>query len=422
MSYRFYRAATSAVWLAAGWVLKLHARGSAPWRERLGELPRARRGTIWVHAASVGEVSAALPLVRALRGRGRPVLLTVVTPSGRAVAREQAPEGVDVAHPPLDFVVPVRSALDHVRPDALLLVETEIWPTLLFEAGAGGAVVGIVNGRLSDRSARRYGGPLSPLPGAIEAISFVACRSDEDRGRFVDVGFPEGIVEVVGDTKFDSVARPPGEERRRATREALGVPGGAPGVVYGSVRPMEEEAVAAVISAIDAEFPAVWQIVAPRHLERVEPLTRVLAAAGVRPIARSTARAERPPSRVIVLDTTGELQEVYSIASVAFVGGTLAPYGGHNPLEPAAAGVPVVLGPHTESCAESARALIEGGGAVLVRSSEELREAVRRLLRRDDLRRRAAEGALEVVERGRGATERTLEILTRHVVLDGESE
>lgn len=420
MSYRLYRTATNAVWLAAAWALKLRARRSASWAERLGDLPEASPGSIWMHAASVGEVSAALPLVRALRSRSEPILLTVVTPTGRAVARGQVPEGVEVAHPPLDFVPPVRAALARVRPRALLLVETEIWPTLVFEAHAAGAVVGIVNGRLSARSARHYRGVASPLRGALEAVSFVACRSDEDRRRFVAVGFPEGAVEVVGNTKFDGVGGPPDEDRRRAAGEALGVPAGAPAVVYGSVRPMEEGAVAEAVASIDAEFPDTWQVVAPRHLDRVEPLARRLAGAGVTAAVRSQEPGLRPPTRVIVLDTTGELKALYSIACVAFVGGTLAPYGGHNPLEPAALGVPVVLGPHTESCPEAARALVEGGGAVVARSPDELVRAVRDLLRDEGLRARAAESALRVVREGGGATERTIRILAREGVLDGQ--
>lgn len=418
MSYRLYRAATNAVWLASGWALKLRARGSTPWAERLGDLPSVPPGSIWMHAASVGEVSAALPLVRALRSGGEAVLLTVVTPTGRRVAEEQVPEGVEVAHPPLDFVSPVRAALDRVRPRALLLVETEIWPTLAFEAAAAGALVGIVNGRLSERSARYYRGAGSPLQGALESVSFVACRSEADRRRFVAVGLPEGAVEVVGNMKFDTDSGPPCEDRRRETRDALGVPAGARVVVYGCVRPTEEETVAEAVASIDTEFPGVWQIVAPRHLERVEPLTGRLAGAGVSAVTRSLELTARPPSRVIVLDTTGELKAVYSIACVAFVGGTLAPYGGHNPLEPAAQGVPVVLGPHTENCAEAARALVEGGGAVIVRSREELVRTVGELLRDEGLRTSAADRALRVVQRGGGATERTLEILAREGVLD----
>jgi 3-deoxy-D-manno-octulosonic-acid transferase len=414
-----YRAATNGLWLTAAWALKLRARADAAWAERLGSLPRAAPGSIWMHAASVGEVSAALPLARAIRGAGAPVLLTVLTPTGRAVARDRAPDGVGVAHPPLDFVVPVRAALARVRPRALLLVETEIWPTLVVEARASGATVGVVNGRLTEGSARRYRAVGSPLRGALGAVSFVACQSEEDRLRFVAIGFPESAVEVVGSTKFDDIGAPPDERRRASTRSALGVPADARAVAYGSVRPTEEGAVAEAVAAIDRRFDDVWQVVAPRHLDRVELLARRLDRAGVAAVRRTQGPSGRPASRVIILDTTGELRDVYSIASVAFVGGTLAPYGGHNPLEPAAAGVPVILGPHTESCALAARALVDGGGAVVVRGSRELARAVAELLGNEGARSGAAERARRVVREGSGAAERTLEILEREGVLDG---
>jgi 3-deoxy-D-manno-octulosonic-acid transferase len=420
VSYRLYRAVGSVLWLTAGWALRLRARGAPSWAERLGDLPEPPPGSIWVHAASVGEVSAALPLVRALRERREPVLLTVVTPTGRAVAGEQVPEGVDVRHPPLDFVSTVRAALARVRPRALLLVETEIWPTLVFEARAAGASVGIVNGRLSERSARRYRGVVSPLRGALASISFVACRSEDDRRRFVTVGLPEAALEVVGSTKFDTLDGPADEGRQAAVLEALGVPAGARAVVYGSVRPAEEQAVAEAVGSIAAGFPDVWQIVAPRHLDRVRSLARRLERAGARAVLRSAGPEPRALTRTILLDTTGELSAVYSIASVAFVGGTLAPYGGHNPLEPAAQGVPVVLGPHTESCSDDAAALVEGAAAFVVRSGGELTRALGDLLRDDGLRARAAARALGVVAEGRGATERTVRLLERRGVL-GES-
>jgi 3-deoxy-D-manno-octulosonic-acid transferase len=415
VSYRVYRTASNVLWLTAGWVLGLRAAADAAWRERLGGLPAAGPGPIWLHAASVGEVSAALPLVRALRDEGERILLTVVTPTGRAVARGSVPDGVPVSHPPLDFVRPVRAGLARVRPRALLLVETELWPTLIFEAAAAGATVGIVNGRLSRGSARRYRVAGSPLGGVLGSVSFVAAQSDRDRARFVAAGLAEESVRVVGNTKFDAVAGPPSEGARRETRRALGLPAASPVVVYGCVRPREEGAVAHTVGAIAGDVPGVRQIVAPRHLDRVEPLMRCLEDAGVGPVRRSASEDASPS--VIVLDTTGELSSVYAIASVAFVGGTLAPYGGHNPLEPAAQGVPVVLGPHTESCLETAAAIVDGGGAVVVRSREELAGAVVSFLRDGVARATAAANALRVVEEGRGATERTVRLLAREGIL-----
>jgi len=419
--YRLYRVAAAVLWMVAGWVLRLRALRRAPWAERLGKLPTMPPGSIWVHAASVGEVSAALPLVRLLREAGEAVVFTVVTPAGRDVARRSVPGGVEVAHVPLDFVRPVRTALARVRPRALLLVETELWPNLIVEARSAGAIVGVVNGRLSEASARRYRAVGSPLGGVLGAIAFILCQSEQDRRRFVDAGFPEAGVHVVGNTKFDTLDGPLPEGRRAAVAESLGIPLRARVVVFGSVRPREEEHVARAVASIEAGFPGVWQVVAPRHLDRVEPLRRRLDAIGVASARRSASSARPSGCRVVVLDTTGELSSVYSIAAVAFVGGTLAAYGGHNPLEPAAQGVPVVLGAHTESCRESAGALVEGGGAVTVRSGGELFEAIAGLLRDDGRRAEAAAAALRVVDGRRGATGRTLRLLEAEGVLGGDA-
>jgi 3-deoxy-D-manno-octulosonic-acid transferase len=226
-------------------------------------------------------------------------------------------------------------------------------------------------------------------------------------------------VEVVGSTKFDVLDGPADEGRRGDARRALGVPEGVRAVVYGSVRPAEERSVVETVASIAAAFPDTWQIVAPRHLNRVRPLCRRLEGAGVKAALRSAGPAGPTFARVIVLDTTGELRTVYSIATVAFVGGTLGAYGGHNPLEPAAQGVPVVLGTHTESCPEDAAALVEGGGAVVVRSADELTEALGRCLRDEGFRARASASALRVIDGGRGATERTVRLLERRGVLAG---
>ncbi len=408
-----YRILTNVAYaLAFPWLAWRRASGGREWAERLGDVRPRAAGGLWIHAASVGEVAAAAPLVRALRSGGEDVVLTVVTPTGREVAGRTAGEGVEVFFGPLDLAPCVGRAVAGVAPRALLLVETELWPNLIAGARAGGATVGVVNGRLSERSARRYRLPGSPIRGLGDAIAFVACQSDEDRDRFVRIGVPRERVTPVGNTKYDALPAPLPARERDELRDSLGIPADSPVVVFGSVRPLEEEAVAAAASGIASSYPDARMVVAPRHLDRLAPLEGRLRAAGLEFTRRTAVGAGAPPAGSgVLLDTTGELSNLYAIATVAFVGGSLGPYGGHNPLEPAAHGVPVLLGPSTESCAESAERLVSAGGAAVVRDGNELTAGILSLLADPGKREEAAARAIEAIEAGRGATGRTMALL-----------
>jgi len=435
--YRLYRFLSTVAWvLAFPWTALRRARGGREWQERTGNLPHVEPGGFWIHAASVGEVAAAAPLVRALSSRGERVMLTVLTPTGRESADRTLAGSATVAFAPLDAVPCVRRSLASAAPKALLLVETELWPNLIFEAAAAGAVVGVVNGRLSERTARRYSGTLSPIRALAGKVAFAACQTEVDARRFAQIGVAADAVATVGNTKFDALDRKVSGSRRREIRRSLGIPEDEAAVVFGSVRPLEEEAVARVVQGLRDARPAVRIVIAPRHLDRVEPLVKRLESTGIPTIRRSRmadvepganaasprvadpGTAEASGADVIVLDSTGELPDVYAIASLAFVGGTLADYGGHNPLEPAREGVPVLFGPHTQSCRESAELLLRSGGALVVRGGEELLEQMVSLLSSAERRERLAAGALDAVRRGRGATDRTLAILGRAGVID----
>lgn len=419
MAYTLYRTLTHLLWPLALAASRMRGgAGRAEWRERLGRMPDATEGALWLHAASVGEVAAVSPLVRALSDETADTVVTVVTPTGHALASRTL-AGAKVAFAPLDFVPAVRSALSLLRPRALLIAETELWPNTIRETSAAGVEVGLVNGRLSEASLRRYRMPLSPLRELVGLISFVAARSEDDASRFRELGVGGSRVHVVGDMKFDKLGSPLGQDERRRLAAGLGVPPGSPVVVFGSVRPREEEAVAAAAADVLDRFPDARVVVAPRHLERVERVLESLSARGVSGRTRSSGAGSE---RAIVLDTTGELRDVYAVGTVAFVGGTLAPYGGHDPLEPAAQGVPVVIGTHTDSCADSAEHLLSCGGAFRVSTAEELAGRIVGLLEDATAREEAAKGAARCLEEGRGATQRTVELLRDVGVLDGASD
>lgn len=416
VSYATYRVFTHALWpLAAATAALRGATGSPEWRERAGLLPGAPPGSVWLHAASVGEVAAAAPLARALAERRAGVFVTVVSPTGREAALRSL-DGLPVTFAPLDFVPAVRRVITARRPAALMLTETELWPNTLYECSEAGVPTGTVNGRLSERSLRRYTMAGSPMRRLAARMSFAACRTEEDAARFRTLGVRDDRVRVTGDTKFDKLGQPAGESTLAELRLSLGLGADSPVVVFGSVRPREEAEVAAAARAILDERPDARVVAAPRHLERVASMRTEFASRGMSVALRSEGPEKE--ASTIVLDTTGELAAVYAVGRVAFVGGTLADYGGHDPLEPAAQGVPVLFGPHTETCREAATRLKKAGGAFEVADGSALALAALRLLSDDAARGRAAGSALAVVTQGRGATERTIEFLDELGVLN----
>lgn len=420
MSYLLYRCLTQlACFIARPYLAVRSLSGGREWSERAGRLPIVPAGFVWVHAASVGEVAAALPLVRALADGGASVLLSVVTRSGRAAGELAAAGRAAVSFAPVDCVGAIRSVCAVRRPRALLLIETELWPNLIVEAEGSGVPVGIVNARLSEANMSRYLLPCLPFREVSRHLSLVACRTPADLERYRRLGVPRERLVVGGNMKFDTLDGPLDHEARARVRDALGVPQEVRVVVFGSVRPKEEAAVCRAAKRILDSGDDVCVVIAPRHLKRVGPLLSALSSEQVACVRRSSLdRSAVREARAILLDTTGELSEVYGIASVSFVGGSLADYGGHNPLEPAARGVPVLFGPHTESCRESSEMLIEGGGAAVVRDSRELAERVVRILGSPDGMESMGAMALATIESGRGATARTMSLLEEFGLID----
>lgn len=435
-AYRAYRLATWIVWCFAWVWLRWMRSRSQEWRERLavdlrgdpgGVSSSPEQGPVWVHAASVGEVAAALPFVRVLAARGTAVCMTVVTPAGVRIARAAFPDGGCVRFAPLDLVPVVRRALRASRPSLLILIETELWPNLLVEADAAGVPVAMVNARLSERSLANYRSKASPLRGVASLVSVAVCQSEDDVRRFVRLGFDRSRLRSFGSTKFDALAKPLSASERERLRESLGFAPDERIVVFGSVRPREEPDVVRAVSVVLAEIGRARVIVAPRHLERVGRLEAALESAGVSTVRRTALRdgrltvpglsgdrrtsASKDVPGAVVLDTTGELGSAYAIGEVAFVGGTLSDYGGHNPLEPAAQGVPVLFGPYTGTCRESAELLTRAGAAIVVEDGAALNAELLRILRDEEVRRSMETAALGVMEEGRGASVRAADWL-----------
>ncbi len=398
------------------------------WEERMGRYAplggRAGGDRVWVHAASVGEVKAAGVLIQAMldRAPGTGVVVSAVTPAGLETARSSLAGVESVVQAPVDLGGPVRRALAWADPSALVIVETEIWPNMILECHRKGTPVGIASAKVSGKSYRvyRYIRPL--MRHILSRVTCAGAQSELDRDRLVALGLPAENVEVTGDIKLDA-SREAGERPSPAWLERALVPGSFL-FVAGSTRPGEEEIVGKALLHIDPrKHGRLTAIIAPRHVDRSGAVAKRLERMGLSVVLRSRSGAGRrdpgPGHRVVVLDTMGELQSIYPRCDAAFVGGTLAPYGGHNAAEPATAGVGVLFGPSTESIRAVTERLIERGGGVMVTGAGDLSDEIAALMSDPGESRRRGEAASGALRSLRGACARTLELFSRHGLVPG---
>jgi 3-deoxy-D-manno-octulosonic-acid transferase len=383
-------------------------------RERLGRLPDGLTGAapaVWVHAVSVGEVLAARPLVRALRRRlpGHRIVLSTTTLSGQALARRTMSDADAVFYAPFDWTGPVRHALGAVRPTLLVLIETELWPNLIRHARRAGARVAVANGRISPRSFRRYRLVKRWLRRVLSEVDLFLMQADAHAERIRALGAPAGRVRVTGNLKYDAL----GADAPRAPEALARLFGGGGALwVAGSTVAGEEEHVLGALHAVRVRVPGVRLVLAPRHPERFAEAAALAQKAGFAVARRSELGDARwDAGDVLLLDTMGELAQVYAFASVAFVGGSLEPAGGHNVLEPAVAGVAVVVGPHMENFQEIADEFRAADALVRVASPRELGDAVADLLGDAERRRALGERARALVVQNQGAVACTLAAL-----------
>lgn len=379
------------------------------WAERLARrIPQVRPGGIWIHGASVGEARIVEEIARGLRDArpSLPLSASAVTATGRG--QLPTPPLVDAAFfLPFDFSGLPSRILDAVRPRVLVIVETELWPNLLSEAAGNGVAVVTVNGRLSEQrmtSYRRLGRLYRPL---LSRLYAVGARTRSDARRFEELGVPAGAIRVTGNVKYDL---PTPTVDPVGLRQRLGLASDRPVFVAGSTAKGEDALVLEAFSIARSLHPDLMLVLAPRHPERCDEVKQIVRSAGYEVDPLSTSDGS-PPRDVLLVDTIGQLKAIYSLAAAAFVGGSLVPRGGHNVLEPAAVGVPVLFGPHTESVSEPADALEQAGGALRVGSAPELGEAVSSILSDPDRAGRIVENARAVLATNRGAVERSLQIV-----------
>jgi len=364
--------------------------------------PLSTKDVVWVHAVSVGEFQAALPLITWLREvKNLPVLVTTTTPTGSERVRQHFGDKVFHVYAPYDLPDAVARFLKQVRPRLAVIMETELWPNLFHQCRRAGIPVIVANARLSARSARRYGQFATLAKATLRRVSMVAAQTRPDADRFISLGLPADHMQITGNIKFD-VSLPEDLQERAAQ---LCCNWGERRLIWvaASTHAGEEEAVLSAHAMVLTRLPQSLLVWVPRHPERFDKVADLCRRRGYRLVRRSEGGIVDDETSIYLADTMGELPLFYAAADVAFVGGSLVSTGGHNILEPAALGVPVVVGPHTFNFLEITRSLLSQGGGERVNNETQLATAVVRYLEDPKLRDAAGSCGRDLVENNRGA-------------------
>ncbi len=383
------------------------------WHERLGIYRRSAPTppTIWVHAVSVGESMAAVPLIRALREREGtpPIVVTTTTATGAETIARVLGDSVTHAYFPYDVPPAPERFLQRFQPRLLIILETELWPNVLAACRRRDIPVMVANARLSQRSLQAYL-KLAPLSRElVRALTCIAAQTAADGERFRRLGAAPDRISITGSLKFDLDLPASLLEQAEALRRSLGV--NRPVLMLGSTREGEEAILLEACRTLREEFTHLLVVLAPRHPERFAQARELAVDAGFEVVTYSSGRPCTPTTGVYLLDVMGELPRFYAAADIAFVGGSLLDYGGHNVLEPAALGTPVLTGPHVFNFAEICRLLAAGGALHMVADGAELVAAAARWLRDSNERDAVGRTGRDIVLRHRGATRTTLRLI-----------
>jgi 3-deoxy-D-manno-octulosonic-acid transferase len=382
------------------------------YRDRLGErfgLGQAIPGDIiWIHAVSVGEVQAAQPLIAQLQARHPRygILITTVTPTGAARARLLFGDRVHLRYVPLDLPGSVKRFFDRVQPKLAMILETELWPNLYDECGKRGIPLVLASARISPRSVGKYRRLVPLFRKTLSHGIVIAAQSEPDAERFHSIGATPERTHVTGNIKFDFQPPEGIETKGRRWREKHAP--GRPIWVAGSTHEGEEPVILDAHRRVLEQFPDALLVLVPRHPQRFESVRDLLAKRHERAANRSSKAAISPATSVLLGDTMGELMTFYAAADVAFVAGSLVPIGGHNLLEPASVGRPVLTGPHNFNGEEIAQLLMDAGAAFIVTDTEQIAHAVKGLLANGDLRAVMGAAGRSVLDANRGALDRLL--------------
>jgi len=392
------------------------------WTERFGFVDRAlagRRETqwIWVHAVSVGETMAAEPLIRRLRARHPEygILVTTMTPTGSERVRELFGNEVCHVYAPYDYSGAVRRFLGRVKPRLVILIETELWPNLVYYTKRSGAQLIVANARLSERSARGYdrfdrlGKPM------LQQIDCIIAQADSDAGRFRRLGVDPARLPVTGSLKVEFSLPPEEDLRRRAAHFQEMVEGRRPTWIAASTRDGEEEKVLEALRRVQQEIPSVLLVLVPRHPERFDSVARLCQKSGFTTVRRSSEPRIDHDTSVFVGDSMGEMIAYYGMSDIAFVGGSLVDTGCQNVLEPAALGLPIITGPSQYNFQTICDQLQDGGALQQVADEQALAGELVALFSDPERCRRMGEAGMQVIHQNRGALDRVYEIVRTYL-------
>ena len=380
--------------------------------------PVADTNCIWLHGASVGEMVAISPLVKEIKNLmpERKILVSAVTVGGYDMARQIMPEADAIINFPLDLPFVASSMVSRIRPGIFIMVETELWPNFLRAIRERNIPAMMMNGRISEKSAKSYRYLSSLLRDMLNTINLFCMQSSIDAKYITQLGAdPEKII-VTGNTKFDQTYAEVSPEDLAAYKTELGLGEDAyPVIVAGSTHRTEAEAVLTSFTALRKKYPHARLVVAPRKLNRIEEIKKVNAKFGYAMAFRSELKdieGRRPEFPVILLDTIGELGRIYAIGDIVFVGGSLVHYGGHNVLEPAAHAKPILVGPSMEDFKDSFSLLSKAGACRMVSDTAGLTEAFLEIADDDVLRKKMGDASIQIIRENRGAALKTIHYLT----------
>jgi 3-deoxy-D-manno-octulosonic-acid transferase len=370
------------------------------------------RDVVWIHAVSVGEARAAESLVRLIRSTWpqKRIVVSTVTPAGHAIAKKILKENEVVFYAPLDISFAVGSYLCAINPSLLAIMETEIWPNLIRLSQRRGTRVVIVNGRISDRSFKRYGRIKGFLKETLEKVGLFCMQTKEAADRVIALGAKVNKVRITGNIKFDISA----DLREPASLQQLkDLLKGSQLLIAGSTHENEEECIVEIYKSLRKDFSSLRLLIAPRHLERIDKIRRMVKLQGMEAvnISRLSAVSAISSAHVLILDSIGDLNAFYSICDVVYVGGSLVPRGGHNPIEPALFGKAILFGKYMDNFREIRDVFISEAAAIEVESFQALEYELRKLLASPSERKELGRRAQGLIDRNRGAALHTFDVI-----------
>lgn len=393
------------------WLIR-DGRGRGGWSSRYGFIPEEIRkavepaGCLWLHAASVGEVGVLARIVPSLQNLTPelPIIISTVTSTGRNRAMQLFGDQANLVYLPLDAPMIVRRTIRALHPQVLVIAETELWPNLISQAVEYGTGIMLVNGRVSKAAFGRYRIARGVVARMLAGIDKLCVKSDEDLERFIELGAPASSVHVTGDLKSEPL---PGvvDATVAERRSRRNLPGDRPIFTAGSTRQGEETLLLDAFENVAGRLPDLLMVIAPRHPQRTAEVEEILRSRGISYLLRTDNQKGHyfSDEQVLLLDTIGELEGFYAASDLAFVGGSLVPLGGHNLLEPALYGVPVLFGPHTGNTGSADMLLLEAGGGKRVEGPVDLADSVVDLIENEQRRIEMGSAARQVVKSSRGA-------------------